>query len=375
MLHRFHFTAALGIRGVRSYYGKMIPDHTLEMVQVFHRHGDRTPLLNYLVGTDHEKEEVELWKQYLPTKAEFDPIYNRYKHEFTKPNEPCDPVFGQLTRDGVKQMQDVGRQLRKFYFEEEKLLNDSSFNSTEVSLRSTCRDRTLHSLQSLLSTLFPIEEYKDSYPIIKISSDDTCCLNRYDSKCQEACSQRMNSYDWVECLDKMKEDCLPTVVKALPFFADPKNLKWTSVMDYVVTRYSHFLDIDEGIYNLFSKIYRHNVNKFNILYNTPKCLKSFTDDLFAMIKKEADEVISGTNKTKLSIYSCHDTSVMPILTVLTPFLPCDVPPYAANICIEYWKNQFDNSFDVALRYNGEYQPIFIEHYVESIVGTEKGGNN
>ena len=110
-------------------------------------------------------------------------------------------------------------------------------------------------------------------------------------------------------------------------------------------------------------------------------MKSFTDDLFAMIKKEADEVISGTNKTKLSIYSCHDTSVMrilesgcwcvAILTVLTPFLPCDVPPYAANICIEYWKNQFDNSFDVALRYNGEYQPIFIEHYVESIVGLRK----
>ena len=67
-------------------------------------------------------------------------------------------------------------------------MNDNSFNTTEVSLRSTCRDRTLHSLQSLLSTLFPIKfasiglvilrEYKDSYPIIKISPDDTCCLNR-----------------------------------------------------------------------------------------------------------------------------------------------------------------------------------------------------
>ena len=34
----------------------------------------------------------------------------------------------------------------------------------------------------------------------------------------------MNSYDWVECLDKMKEDCLPTVVKALPFFADRLNM-------------------------------------------------------------------------------------------------------------------------------------------------------
>ena len=75
MLHRFHFAAVLGIRGVRSFYGKTIPDHTLRslrhyiiirrMVQVFHRHGDRTPLHNYLEGTDHEKEEVELWKQFV----------------------------------------------------------------------------------------------------------------------------------------------------------------------------------------------------------------------------------------------------------------------------------------------------------------------
>lgn len=57
-----------------------------------------------------------------------------------------------------------------------------------------------------------------------------------------------------------------------------------------------------------------------------------------------------------------------MLNVLTPFRPNDVPPYASNICIEYWQNQFDNSIDVAMRYNGEYEPIFIEHYIESIVG-------
>ena len=39
--------------------------------------------------------------------------------------------------------------------EEEKLINDASFNTKEVSLRSTCRDRTLHRLQCLLTTLFP----------------------------------------------------------------------------------------------------------------------------------------------------------------------------------------------------------------------------
>lgn len=34
-----------------------------------------------------------------------------YRHEDTKPNEPCDPVFGQLTKEGVKEMKDVGNQL------------------------------------------------------------------------------------------------------------------------------------------------------------------------------------------------------------------------------------------------------------------------
>ena len=47
--------------------------------------------------------------------------------------------------------------------EEEKLVTDASFNTTDVSLRSTCRDRTLQSL--------------DSHPIIKINSDSTCVLN------------------------------------------------------------------------------------------------------------------------------------------------------------------------------------------------------
>lgn len=71
--------------------------------------------------------------------------------------------------------------------EEEKLITDASFNTTEVSLRSTCRDRTLHSLQCLLSTLFPVKsascrnltsrENLDCHPIIKINSDSTCVLN------------------------------------------------------------------------------------------------------------------------------------------------------------------------------------------------------
>ena len=31
-------------------------------VQVFHRHGDRSPLKNYCEGTDKEQAEIDTWK-------------------------------------------------------------------------------------------------------------------------------------------------------------------------------------------------------------------------------------------------------------------------------------------------------------------------
>ena len=75
---------------------------------------------------------------------------------------------------------------------------------------------------------------------------------------------------------------------------------------YVFLHITSFQPLD----NIFPKIYKHNTHKFKILYNTPKCLKAFTDGLFAMIKREADSVIHGDSKLKLSVYSCHDTTII-----------------------------------------------------------------
>ena len=32
------------------------------LVQVFHRHGDRSPLKNYCQGTEQEQAEIDTWK-------------------------------------------------------------------------------------------------------------------------------------------------------------------------------------------------------------------------------------------------------------------------------------------------------------------------
>lgn len=40
--------------------------------------------------------------------------YGMYKHEITAPDEPCHPVFGQLTMEGVIQMKNIGTRLVVF---------------------------------------------------------------------------------------------------------------------------------------------------------------------------------------------------------------------------------------------------------------------
>lgn len=47
-------------------------------MQIFHRHGDRTPLNNYFMGSDLEKEEVETWKALVGISRS---IYSRFQTE------------------------------------------------------------------------------------------------------------------------------------------------------------------------------------------------------------------------------------------------------------------------------------------------------
>lgn len=40
--------------------------------------------------------------------------------------------------------------------DEEQFITPENYNNVDILVRSTCRDRTLHSVQSLLSGFFPI---------------------------------------------------------------------------------------------------------------------------------------------------------------------------------------------------------------------------
>lgn len=79
----------------------------------------------------------------------------------------------------------------------------------------------------------------------------------FDSHCKEETAKRIGMYDWQCYVDAMKTKYGDIVAKELPYFADrlkylivsfiAAKLKWTDVMDYVITRYNHLLDIPESL--------------------------------------------------------------------------------------------------------------------------------
>jgi hypothetical protein len=87
-----------------------------------------------------------------------------------------------------------------------------------------------------------------------------------------------------------------------------------------------------------------------------------------------DRVSKGQNSVKkMSIFSGHDTNVVPLMTFFnlttgeclkkkyqnkTVTENCaSPPPFASNLIFEMHQNETDSSFYVKLRYNGDYYKL------------------
>jgi hypothetical protein len=133
------------------------PDLSLALVQVLCRHGDRTsinPLPN---------ETREHWRKHLPSEQ-----LERSLSAAASPSPPnptlVDQLFnraawhGQLTTQGVAQLTDTGRAMRRWLVDDLALLPSdaaTAVNEGRVKVRSTGTKRTVQSAQSLISGLYP----------------------------------------------------------------------------------------------------------------------------------------------------------------------------------------------------------------------------
>ncbi|KAF0754720.1 hypothetical protein AaE_005224, partial [Aphanomyces astaci] len=172
---------------------------TLRLVQVLHRHGDRSPLHNVFRGGTSTQFQAEdaLWTTKLQ-----EPVTTR-------------GIYGELTTVGVAQMQARGLKLRDRYLALGCTLDDK----VDIHVRSTHYVRTQRSVQALLSRFVP--HVHDQLPL-EILPPSVDYINAYNANAASIMPLKTHLVEAHAALAAREADMAPVQTelrRLLPMFA------------------------------------------------------------------------------------------------------------------------------------------------------------
>eukprot|EP01084_Bolivina_argentea_P058737 107233_1 len=381
--------------------------NNLELVHVhtFHRHGDRTPWAPILTT----KKEINFWKskiaeQYYPKSAwnlcnvelaseittwkevasRLKTINISYKHDNWKISTPTiftssdnmdynqwsrlrtydsfsAPYLGQLTENGCKQLQLVGKKLRKRYIDELEYL-PSIYDENVSGLHYNCTNmkRTIHSADNLVSQLYPMEFRKNNvliplyvdereYTFLNPSTMRRVCpklnikgpnnlkntIKSFDERFNELTQKVLNHYD-------VNEEDLRQSGYDVAF--DSIYCKMAHGMDDMPLDFSDNDLVEFG--KFMAKIHCGMMN-----YDRESLKLSWGNTVYCMMQ------LMKKYEGKFVISSCHDNSLLAVLCSIygDKWKEMDLkwPFYGDFITFEVYKNVDSGSKYVKVLYNLE----------------------
>lgn len=75
------------------------------------------------------------------------------------------------------------------------------------------------------------------------------------------------------------------------------------------------------------------------------------------------------NNLKFTITSCHDNSILSLLSLFKPELCLDWPIYGANVIFELYESRRDNKFYIKMFYN--FENVLIEKEKSEYIPLER----
>ncbi|EXX70764.1 uncharacterized protein OCT59_020543 [Rhizophagus irregularis] len=358
---------------IRFYY----PDHLqLKLVQVIHRHGERTPVKPFLEhvipplwNLCHEAKEFQssilLFQEDKNNQDNLKLGYEQFtyrridSHSFPSPGT-C--AFGQLTDIGRRSMTELGAHFRTLYVDKLKFLDEKLSNDKLLYLRSTNYARTFESLQQLvIGGLYPSQYRSNSY-VLKIHTrafyKETLHQN---SKCKR----------------------LMTLIKQ---FGEASKLRYESDLKYLTTQLKPIvnevkLDSKPSLNEIFDTVTAAKANKipipkefteevidkideistgewFNGFYETLEmrrlAIGPFIADLRDIILSKVNNIPEAED-LKFAIYSGHDSTLAPLIATFNAF-DHRWPKFNSHLILELFesKEEFSSAQDnhyVRVRYN------------------------
>ncbi|KAF1313205.1 Histidine acid phosphatase, partial [Globisporangium splendens] len=351
----------------------------LRHVLLFHRHGDRAPVLT-TIGDKWvmTPEELAFWADKVATKEQLTRLERTGKLVGADPTLPPPPPskrgyeapLGELTQKGVQHMRGKGKKLREKYGH---LVADASPEDKEhVYVLSSSVPRTVQSVQCLLHGMFHDDDDIDQVveavdaaateaaaapsatsteTTVAASTGPTFHIRTYERNVL-APYHSLRVFMEIEAIvsdevekraqqDKDEMSALAAHLRQALGIADDIPFPWTAVRDGLTCRIAHDLPLPEGITpEIVDQISEYDAWLWYRLYEKKEfCFKAFkygVEEVYTHLKKIVTE--SPRPAPKLSFFSAHDNSIVALVSALQLRVGHELPEYGTIVAFEIYED-------------------------------------
>ncbi|RIA89614.1 histidine phosphatase superfamily, partial [Glomus cerebriforme] len=349
---------------IRFYY----PDYLqLKLVQVIHRHGERTPVkprLEHVIpplwNLCHEAKEFQtsilLFHEDENNQNNSDNLklsYDQFKYRRIDSHSSPSPgtcVFGQLTDIGRKSMSELGAHFRALYVDKLKFLDKNLSNNKSLFLRSTNYARTLESLQQLvIGGLYPSQYRSDSY-VLNIHTRDLYYETLHQSaKCKRLMKliRQFNEFS----KSRYESDLQYLTDKLKPIINEVKlnsNPSLNGIFDTVTAAKANKISIPKEFTDeIVDKIDEISTGEwFYGFYETLEMRRLAIGRFLAELREIILSKVNNTSETKdlkFAIYSGHDSTIAPLITTFNAYNH-RWPKFNSHLTLELFESKEKSSF-------------------------------
>lgn len=358
----------------------------LRHVLLFHRHGDRTPVLTK-IGDKWQMtpEELAFWETKAASTETLAQLERAGVTVGADPSLPPPPPskrgynypLGELTQKGVDHMRGKGKKLKERYGHLVTENGDTEGND-HVYVLSSSVPRTVQSVQCLLHGMFHDDD--------DLSQDTTATSTTTATTTEPAKPTfHIRTYernvlapdhslrvfmeiesivsDDVEKRTQEDKDEMATLALHLREtlgISHDVTLPWTAIRDGLTCRIAHDLPLPEGItQEMVDQISAYDTWLWYRLYEKKEfCFKAFkygVREVYEHLKKVVTE--NPRPAPKLSFFSAHDNSIVALVSALQLQVGPELPEYGTIVAFEIYEDELSHEHYVKVLFEDRAVPF------------------
>ncbi|KAG6583144.1 putative histidine acid phosphatase [Phytophthora cinnamomi] len=337
-------------------------DLTLRHALIFHRHGDRTPVLTSIGSkVQATQDEKDFWASKVATPEQLERLQQTAKPvgadetqpPVIRPSKESQFPYGLLTQKGVEHMTGKGRALRQRYGQ---LLGDD-VTAQDVYVLSSSVPRTIESVQCLLRGFFYDDEQGSKAPQFYVHTYARNVLAPMHPLQVFNEIELIVHDDVLKLRSKIERDAMEKLglhLRECLGVPDDQPLSWTAVRDALTCREAHGWPFPDGVdHKIFEQVEAYDTWLWQRLYHRKDfCYGAFKDgvkEVYGFVKS----VVESKQPAKLSFFSAHDNSIVALLGALQIDVGSQLPEYGTMVAFEVYEDKATHEFFIKPRYENE----------------------